>query len=106
MRDLAKKNLQLPPAQQAIRDKCFHPLGTFVEFSKGEIEQSIAERFEKTVDRYPDRLAIKDHQQTLTYEQLDKAANRIAHAILSRQGEGNHTVRSSWSMGLRCWPLF
>jgi amino acid adenylation domain-containing protein len=92
MRDLSKKNLQLPPEQQAIRDKCFHPLGTFVEFTKEEIEQSIAERFEKTVDRYPDRLAIKDHQQTLTYEQLDKAANRIAHTILSRQGEGNHTV--------------
>jgi len=35
-----------PPEQQAIRVKCFHPSGNFVEFMKEEIEQSIPERFE------------------------------------------------------------
>jgi hypothetical protein len=36
-----------PPEQEAIRAKCFHPSGIFVDFAKEEIEQSIPERFEK-----------------------------------------------------------
>ena len=47
MREFPTKNFQLPPEQQAILDKCFHPSGTFVEFKKEEIEQSIPERFER-----------------------------------------------------------
>jgi hypothetical protein len=38
---------QLPPEQEAIRAKCFHPTGKFVEFLKEEVEQSIPEQFEK-----------------------------------------------------------
>lgn len=32
MNDTLKHGFKLPPEQQAIRDKCFHPWGTFVEF--------------------------------------------------------------------------
>ena len=32
--------LNLTLEQQAIRDKCFHPAGEFIEFNKEEIEQS------------------------------------------------------------------
>ena len=31
MIDSLKQGLQLPPEQQAIRDKCFHPSGAFVK---------------------------------------------------------------------------
>ena len=48
-----------PPEQQAIRAKCFHPTGTFIEFEKEEIEQSIPDRFEEQVSKYPNRLAVK-----------------------------------------------
>ena len=71
----------IPPEQQAIRAKCFHPTGTFIEFNKEEIEQSIPERFEKIVRMYPDRLAVKSEKHSLTYDQLNKAANRIAQKI-------------------------
>jgi len=54
MSDLSNKNFHLPPEQQAIRDKCFHPSGTFVEFSIEDVEASIPERFEKIVRLYPD----------------------------------------------------
>ena len=40
---------KLPPEQQAIRDKCFHPSGTFVEFPIEDVETSIPARFEKIV---------------------------------------------------------
>jgi hypothetical protein len=35
----------LPPIQEAIRTKCFHPSGVFAQFAREEIEQSIPERF-------------------------------------------------------------
>lgn len=88
----AKREFQIPPEKQAIRDKCFHPLGTFVEFPREEVEQSIPERFEKIVRQYPDRLAVKAKNTTLTYEQLNHHANRIAHSILDAVGERNRPV--------------
>ena len=66
MDDSIAHKLTLPAEQQAIRDKCFHPSGTFVEFAKEEIEQSIPERFEKIVARFPDHIAVKSKNQTLT----------------------------------------
>jgi len=54
MNKFSKGALNLPPEQEAIRAKCFHPTGTFVEFKKEEIEQSIPERFEKIVRQYPE----------------------------------------------------
>ena len=83
---------KLPPEQEAIRAQCFHPTGTFVEFPKEEIEQSIPERFERIVRMYPDRIAVKSKDQTLTYEELNKTANRIARAILAHLEEGEEPV--------------
>src|SRR5262245_2042322 len=76
----------LPPEQEAIRAKCFHPTGTFVEFQKEEIEQSIPKRFEKIVAQYPDRIAVKSPVQEFTYTELNQGSNQIAHAILSHRG--------------------
>ncbi|HEY3305886.1 MAG TPA: AMP-binding protein [Candidatus Binatia bacterium] len=76
---------KLPPEQEAIRAKCFHSTGTFVEFHKEEIEQSVPERFEKIVRQYPHRPAVKAVDRTLTYAELNQHANRIARAILARQ---------------------
>jgi non-ribosomal peptide synthetase component F len=76
----------LPPEQSAIRDKCFHPSGRFVEFPIEEIEQSIAERFGKIVKKYPDRLAVKTQEKALTYSELNSVANGVARAILQRPG--------------------
>jgi len=84
MTDFLNRGFHLPPEQQAIRDKCFHPSGTFTEFPKEEVEISIPERFEKIVRLYPCRLAIQSDDHRFTYEQLNHLANRIAHALLSR----------------------
>ena len=58
---------KVPPEQQAIRYKCFHSSGTFVEFPVEEINQSIPDRFEKIVAAYSSRLAVKTKQAELTY---------------------------------------
>ena len=87
MSDRSKHILGLPPEQEAIRAKCFHPSGTFVEFPKEEVEQSVPARFEKIVSKYPDRIAIKSGNQLLTYTELNAQANRIAHAIVGQRGD-------------------
>ena len=85
--DMSKQGARLPPERQAIRAKCFHPSGTFEEFPKEEIEQSIPEWFEKIVRMYPDYLAVKMEHRALTCGAPNKAANRVAHAILARHGQ-------------------
>jgi amino acid adenylation domain-containing protein len=100
MNDSLKHGFSLPPEQQAIRDKCFHPSGTFVEFPKEEIAQSIPERFEKIVRMYPDRLAVKDKDRSLTYDELNKNANRIARAILEKRGPDSEPIALLFEHGI------
>src|SRR5689334_15800492 len=64
----------LPPEQQALRDRCFHPSGTFVEFEEDEIEQSISDRFEDQVRRHAARPAIDAASGAITYGELNAAA--------------------------------
>ena len=94
MSDSQKQSFQLPPEQQAIRDKCFHPSGTFVEFPIEDVETSIPARFEKIVRMYPDRIAVEMDDERLTYEALNRAANRLANIILENciSDDGNIPV--------------
>jgi amino acid adenylation domain-containing protein len=82
----------LPLEQQAIRAKCFHPTGTFVEFEKEDLEQSIPDRFEQIVAKYPDRIAVKTNKAALTYRELNRMANRIACSILARCAETKEPI--------------
>src|SRR6185503_9593762 len=85
--DMSERSAKLPPEQQAVRDKCFHPSGTFVEFPIEDVETSIPARFEKIVSQFPDRTAIKFGEQFLTYAELNPQANRLGHAIVGRRGD-------------------
>ena len=44
------------------------------------------------VRKYPERIAVKIRSHALTYDELNKAANRVARAILARLGEGEEPV--------------
>src|ERR1700694_3839973 len=92
MREFARHIAHVPPDQQAIRDKCVHPTGTFIEFKKEQIDQSIPERFEQIAHRYHDRTAVKMSNQLLTYGELNATANRVAHAILAMRGKGEERI--------------
>ncbi len=100
MSESSKKHFTLPPEQQAIRDKCFHLSGTFVEFPIEDVETSIPARFEKIVERYSDRLAIKDNKRSLTYGELNAAANRIAHAVLQIRGPKSEPIALLFEHGI------
>ena len=92
MSDLSKLRSDLPLEQQAIQAKCVHPTGTFVEFTEAEIEQSLPDRFEQQVAKYPDRIAVRGKTVTFTYDVLNKLANRVARAILNRCGQGAEPI--------------
>src|SRR5688572_13945749 len=57
------------------------------------VEQSVAARFEQQVARYGDRLAVSDDRSSLTYDQLNRLANRIGHTIATAaQGTSGQVV--------------
>src|SRR5678815_3343907 len=63
-----------------------HTPGKFVQFPKEEIEKSVAERFETIVHKHPNHLAIKTPCRSITFAELNRVANRIAHGIVERNG--------------------
>src|SRR5262245_34604732 len=71
-----------------------------------EIEQSIPDRFEEIVRRYPDRCAVKAGVRALTYDQLNRAANRIAHAIIARHGERSEPIALLFENAVESIPAF
>jgi amino acid adenylation domain-containing protein len=84
--------MELPAAQAAIRAKCGLASPTFIPFSADAVEQSLTQRFEAQARRFPRQLAIRTRTHALTYSELDARANRIAHAILDRRGEGEEAI--------------
>ena len=60
-------------------------INSFTRFPKEEIEQSVATRIEKQVAKHPNHLAVKEKDYSLTYNEFNRSANRIAHAILNAQ---------------------
>ena len=75
------------------------PSNPFIVFQKEEIEQSIPDRFEKMVRMYPDQLAVKTKDHELTYDELNKAANRVARTILEPYGERQNPVALLFEQG-------
>jgi amino acid adenylation domain-containing protein len=92
MSDISDALAHTPTWQRSIRDKCVHPIGRFIAFKKEDVEQSIPQRFEQQVGQHSHRLAIKSRHHELTYDELNKAANRVAQAILAQRGEGQEPI--------------
>jgi amino acid adenylation domain-containing protein len=62
------------------------------KFPKEMVAGSIVARFEQQVNLYKDKVAVKSQDQSLTYLELNTAANRVARTILRSQVEQNETV--------------
>jgi amino acid adenylation domain-containing protein len=63
------------------------PINPFVEFELEDTDQTIAQRFEQQALRHPKRLAIKHNERGLTYDELNSAANRVAHAVIATKAQ-------------------
>jgi acyl-CoA synthetase (AMP-forming)/AMP-acid ligase II len=84
--------MTLPLEKEAVRDKFFHTAGKFVEFPKEDVEKSVSERFETIVHRHPNHVAIKTHCRSITFADLNRVANRIAHGIIERNGTSKEPI--------------
>ena len=62
------------------------------QFPAEEIEQTIARRFEKQAAAHADRVAIQSPDLTVTYGELNAAANRLARAVLRAGPEAERVV--------------
>ncbi|MCO6451609.1 MAG: non-ribosomal peptide synthetase [Caldilineales bacterium] len=61
-----------------------------IRFDETELGGTIHARFERVAATVPDRIAVTAHNRSITYDALNRAANRLAHALLA-----NH-ARPSW----------
>jgi len=68
------------------------------------VETSIPARFESIARLHPERLAVKDGGQSLTYDQLNRAANLIAHAVLSQRGATSEPIPLLFQHGIDMFP--
>ncbi len=73
--------------QQPLTNNLVYSNNSFIEFSKAEIEQSIASRFAQQVSKYSQKLAIQTNKYKWNYNELNEIANRIAQKILTLCGE-------------------
>ncbi len=65
---------------------------TSLPFEKSEIESSVPLQFEKIVEQYPDRTAIKPVRLVGIMQTLNTQANRLAHPLLGNYGAGSEPV--------------
>lgn len=100
MSDVPDPLAHTPAWQRSIRAKCVHPTGRFMRFREEDIEQSIPDRFHSCVCKYPDRLAVQSGNHVLTYHDLNRAANRVAQAVLALRGEGREPIALLFNHGV------
>jgi amino acid adenylation domain-containing protein len=92
MADQPAVGAELPPDQQAIRARCIRRSGGHVHFDAGALDQPVAMRFAQQVVRHRARVAVKTGQHAWTYDELNRATNRVARAILASRGNGAEPV--------------
>ncbi|MBL6448412.1 amino acid adenylation domain-containing protein, partial [Fulvivirga sp. 29W222] len=73
---------------QLKTDRC-SPQKPFTPIGTDQIHQSIVDRFKTIVHSFPQRTAIIDQNQKITYQELDVASNRIANTI-SQLNKSDH----------------
>ena len=78
--------------QRALRERCRHPTGAHAPWTPADYESSIPACFAAVARRQPGRVAVAAGARVLTFAALDRAANRVAHALLAHAGPADRPV--------------
>jgi len=78
--------------QDSIASLAVRPAHSFSEFTREEIEQSIADRFASQVEKYAGKTAVKSRNYEWSYAKLNTAAEQVAQIIWRRRGAGAEQV--------------
>lgn len=98
MREFYSRGGEFAPEPESILNPS--PVEPLVAIPMEELETSVPARFAKIVRQYPDRLALKKGARALTYEQLDRAASRIAQAIPAKSCEAGQVIAVLFEPGI------
>ncbi len=88
----ATGRLGLKEKQIELRERCRHLTGNWQPIDLQTSLHSIPDRFAAVARSRPNQLAACDHQTSLTYAELDQAANQVANALLAERGQGQEVV--------------
>ncbi len=92
--------VDLRQVQARANTKAWHPSRVFEPFPEEDIELSIPARFAKTVAAYPDRIALEFDSETMTFTELNNAANVIAHTLIDVLGTEPEPVAMLFDHGM------
>jgi amino acid adenylation domain-containing protein len=85
---------------QAIFPEGRGPSNPYEIFPVGAVEQSIVARFEEQVRKHSGKMAVESAAGSLSYQQLDRAANQLATAIVKLRGTESEPVALLVSHGI------
>jgi amino acid adenylation domain-containing protein len=85
---------------RSLQGRQLGPTTPFVPFNIDDAAQSLAGRFEQQAVGHAARIAVKTKNETLTYDRLNRAANRAARAILSRAAHSERPVALLFKQGV------
>jgi len=88
-----------PGAEMRRGTRRSHEDRGFVRFDKSDIEGSIPRIFERQVHADPRRVAVGCDRQALSYDDLNRLSNRIAHAVLRRRGDVEEPIALLFRQG-------
>jgi len=73
---------------------------SFIQFTEKDAEKTLSQRFESCAENYPEQLAIKTKDNSITYYNLNMAANRLAHLLIDRDGKSDLPIPLLLSPGI------
>jgi amino acid adenylation domain-containing protein len=85
---------------RSLQGRQLGPTTPFVPFNIDDAAQSLSGRFEQQARLHGARIAVKTKNETVTYDRLNRAANRAARAILSRAAHSERPVALLFKQGV------
>src|SRR5215469_1270775 len=76
------------------------PSNEFVSFGLEQLEQTLIERFEKIVRRYPQHVAVQMGEVAVTYAELNGMSNRVARTIIAARSSDSEPIGLFFAMGV------
>ncbi len=70
----------------------FGPQNDFEPFPAEDVDKGIPHRMERMAARFPERLALKDDAEALSYDEMNRRVNRLARLILDRDPDRRRPV--------------
>ncbi|OPX42337.1 linear gramicidin synthase subunit B [Ruminiclostridium hungatei] len=76
------------PELKPLEHLKIRPDNPFTPFERAEIDQTLIERFEQQVSKWPRQVALQSGTRSLSYSELNQLANGIGRMLLEKHDQG------------------